>query len=828
MSLIDLIRDLMILRDVFFRAFVLIFSFTIVNAENNNGLILHYSFNGDNVSGNNIYDESGQFPALLSNDAKVEELGDFFILNLGSKNGYLNLGASVGEVIGELEDYTIATYVFIDATTDLSAHGQFVWNFGNSDNMASDQNGTMFFSARTTRFAISETHWSGEQSINRNSAFPKGAWQHLVYRQSGNTGTIFINGESVVSGNITITPSALGNTTHNYIGKSAYRGDAYLRNTLLSDFRVYDSALTESEIINLESNRSNLQQALVLRQLEDAANELLIENIDKVLTDLTLPLVIGNIVVEWESSAPHFISETGVVTRPDIGEDPVEVVLTAVFSKDGQSFSYDYVATVYPWLSDHSSVETDADNITLEGNINNLRANIELPLTGTEGTTIIWLSDQPVYLSDNGILISLSPHGEGKQLVNLTATISKVTESMVRNFEVYVAEDEGYDAYLFAYFLGNGPGQEAVHYAISYDGYNFTALNNNDAVISPDTISSRGGVRDPHILRAPDGMFYMVLTDLYVPNDGWSNHAMVFLKSENLIDWTHSVVNIPQNFSEFHDVTRVWAPQSIYDEAEEKIMVYFSMRQPGGYDIIYYAYANEDFTGLESSPQQLLYHPDEVACIDGDIVYKDGVFHLFFKTEGAGNGIKKAVSDQLTEGYVVQEPFLQQTNDAVEGSCVYRLINTDTYILMYDVYMRGTYQFTKSYDLENFEIIDHLVSMDFYPRHGTVIPITQVELNALKAAYDDESTAIRNSNFKKQNFLISPNPASDYLLITHPGYLNDEGVISVYNLSGLKVMEAEAGTDETVLNVKHLKPGYYLVQLSKRNGESEVIKILLK
>ena len=63
------------------------------------------------------------------------------------------------------------------------------------------------------------------------------------------------------------------------------------------------------------------------------------------------------------------------------------------------------------------------------------------------------------------------------------------------------------------------------------------------------------------------------------------------------------------------------------------------------------------------------------------------------------------------------------------------MIGSDKYILMYDVYMKGKYQFTESVDLEHFKVIDHAISMDFHPRHGTVIPITQKELQRLFKAY---------------------------------------------------------------------------------------------
>lgn len=291
------------------------------------------------------------------------------------------------------------------------------------------------------------------------------------------------------------------------------------------------------------------------------------------------------------------------------------------------------------------------------------------------------------------------------------------------------AQGEKPEAYLFSYFIGNGPGEEAVFYAISKDGFTYYGLNDHKAVIHPDSISQQGGVRDPHILRGNDGKtFYMVLTDLYVPNDGWQNTGMVMLKSTDLVNWAHSKVQIPEVFpNKFGEVRRVWAPQTIYDPKVDQYMLYWSMQFAGEPDIIYYAYANDDFTGLATEPKQLFYHPEMQSTIDGDIVYHDGKYHLFFKTEGHGDGIKKAVSDQLTEGYVMQDRYLHQTKEAVEGSGIFKLNDSDKYILMYDVYKKGSYQFTESNDLENFTIVDDQIKMDFHPRHGSVLPITQYE-----------------------------------------------------------------------------------------------------
>jgi arabinoxylan arabinofuranohydrolase len=304
-------------------------------------------------------------------------------------------------------------------------------------------------------------------------------------------------------------------------------------------------------------------------------------------------------------------------------------------------------------------------------------------------------------------------------------------------------------AYLFTYFTGNGKGEEAIRFALSNDGYHFRALNNNEPVISSAVISSTGGVRDPHILRSADGKtFYMVATDMVSAN-GWnSNRAMVLLKSNDLINWSSSIVNIQKRFPGNEELLRVWAPQTIYDKKAGRYMIYWSMKHGKDPDKIYYAYANASFTDLETAPQQLFFSPTNGACIDGDIVLKNGKYHLFFKTEGEGAGIKVAVSDKLTGGYVLKDRYVQQTKDPVEGAGVFKLNNSNKYILMYDVYTKGKYQFTRTNDLEHFTIIDQEISMNFHPRHGTVIPVTEKEAETLVSKWGSAADVISSAHAK--------------------------------------------------------------------------------
>ncbi|WP_378106081.1 family 43 glycosylhydrolase [Chryseobacterium sp. sg2396] len=319
--------------------------------------------------------------------------------------------------------------------------------------------------------------------------------------------------------------------------------------------------------------------------------------------------------------------------------------------------------------------------------------------------------------------------------------------------------DKDLNAYLFVYFTGNKVEEEAVRFAVSRDGYHYYALNDNQPVIDSKKISTTGGVRDPHILRSEDGKtYYMVATDM-TSNKGWdSNRGIVLLQSKDLITWTSRSINIQKAYSGNEDLKRVWAPQTIYDREAGKYMVYFSMKNGNGPDIIYYAYANKDFSGFENKPQQLFFPKNGKSCIDGDIILKDGIYHLFYKTEGDGNGIKEATATKLTSGkWTEEEDYKQQTKEAVEGAGVFKLNHSDEYILMYDVYIKGKYQFTKSTDLEHFSVIDQDISMDFHPRHGTVMPITNTELKRLFSKWKKPADfPVVNNNPALEGFYADP------------------------------------------------------------------------
>lgn len=312
-----------------------------------------------------------------------------------------------------------------------------------------------------------------------------------------------------------------------------------------------------------------------------------------------------------------------------------------------------------------------------------------------------------------------------------------------------MAKDK-YVAYLFTYFTGNAPQDEQICYALSNDGWNYTPMNDGRPIIASDTIALKKSVRDPHILRGEDGWFYQVVTDMQ-SHQGWaSNRGLVLMRSRDLLKWEHHTVHFPEKYkgTNFANVTRVWAPQTIYDVEAGKYMVYYSLLTDDGtipYDKVYYQYANADFSDLEGEPKVLF--DVKNASIDTDIVRDDdGFYHVFFKTEGQRQkGIKQFIVKSLhniTEADL-QPGFCQDTNEAVEGAGVFRLFD-GTWVLMYDCYINGHYQFCKSTDLKTFKMVQNTkTSGKFTPRHGTVIAITQSELDLL-TAWDDLQKAKEN------------------------------------------------------------------------------------
>ena len=595
-----------------------------------------------------LSDTAEQFTGTLKNGAELTTFGSASVLNLGASDGYFDFGEDFHKAVGKLDGtFTISTTLYVPKTTSVSGAGNFIWCFARSSSQ-----GYIFLSAKDTRYAITTTNWSGEASVNVGMPISQGEWLNVTYIQDGNSGSIYVNGKKKQQNtNVKTHPANLSKLVMNYLGRSCYDGDAFLKDALYADFRIYNTVIDAEKLAELAANA-------------DALNH----------------------------------------------------------------------------LSSKEAIGMDFAALTLPSSINNLYEGVSLPAKGTYGSAITWESDNTDLLSNEGKVVGTPDNI--RQHVTLTATLTNGDETATKTFDVYVHQkDSPYSHYLFTFFPSNT--DENIYYAVSDNGYDYTVINKNKPVITAKDITVMGGLRDPHILRGEDGRFYMVATDMR-SELGWSsNRGMVLMRSDDLINWTCSKVHFPTRYAGtyFANVTRVWAPETIYDPVAGKYLVYFSILTNDGvvsYDKVFYAYANEDFTDLEGEP--IYFYDRGGATIDMDIVYNenDSLYHAFYKNEGAG-GICQVTATSLTapegqEGSQWSAPSgtLQQTTEAVEGAGIFRLINSDDWILMYDCYMNGHYQFCSSPDLFTFTFRKNTTTQGaFTPRHGTVIPITEEEYQTL-------------------------------------------------------------------------------------------------
>ncbi|WP_281636595.1 glycoside hydrolase family 43 protein [Flavobacterium marginilacus] len=308
-------------------------------------------------------------------------------------------------------------------------------------------------------------------------------------------------------------------------------------------------------------------------------------------------------------------------------------------------------------------------------------------------------------------------------------------------------------AYLMVYFKDDTHG---LYMALSKDGYSFTDVNNAKPIIAGDTIAEQKGIRDPYIYRAPDGMFYLALTDLHIYGQkegyrttewerdgkqyGWGNNrGLVLMKSPDLIHWSHTVLRVDQAFPELADIGCAWAPELIYDEKENKTMIYFTMRFGTQKNKVYYSYMNKDFTKIETLPKSIFEYPEDKEYIDADITKAGGKYHMLIASHNGGSHIEQAISDSINSGYQLNPQRVDGEKVGCEAPNVYKLIGQNKWMLIYDIYRINPHNFgfSETSDFVNFKSLGHfnegvMKSTNFsVPKHPSVIQITKKEAQKL-------------------------------------------------------------------------------------------------
>lgn len=289
---------------------------------------------------------------------------------------------------------------------------------------------------------------------------------------------------------------------------------------------------------------------------------------------------------------------------------------------------------------------------------------------------------------------------------------------------------EKFTRYLFCYFTGNEPEEECICFAVSDDGYNFKPLNGGNPVVK----QTKGTLcmRDPFLIRAEEGGFYIVATDMK-SSLGWnSNHGMISWKSEDLINWTDETAVDFHDFEATKTCDKIWAPEARFDHKKGEYFVYYSVNNTNDDKpiSIWYSYT-KDFKTY-SEPAELFTPKAGMDAIDADLVKVGGKYFMCYKDQYL-NTICQVVADELTGPYYeFPNNRIACTTRPVEGNCMYKLIDQEKYVMIMDMFCDGRYFMQETDDMMDFYAVHpDDFTLDFNPRHGSMIYITDEEYERL-------------------------------------------------------------------------------------------------
>jgi hypothetical protein len=722
-------------------------------ADVTTGLVLRYDLS--QTSGTAVTDTSGKGrDGVLQGDASWSPDGG---LVLGGTNGHVKLPDNV---LAGLSQITVSADVYIDPA---QATPYMIWAMGNTD-AGGVGNGYLFATGNAYRTAIATGNWSTEQTVESSSSVPRGVWASISYTLGADgVATEYLNGAKVATKTgVTITPGSIGGgtTTANYLGRSVYNADARLRGKV-KNFRIYDRALSASEAAGIAIPETT-------RVAADKA-ALTLGDTSAVVSDLTLPATgpaYGS-KITWSSSNTGVITAAGAVTRP--AADTV-VTLTATVASGGTSDTKAFQLTVKSAPSAAQKVEEARAALTVT-NLEDARGNLTLPVTGLHGTTVAWSSADAATISSTGE-VHRPAYGSPAKQVALTATVSLGATSAEKKLTAKVPAlpaPAPLKGYAFAYFTGNTVAGEKISFAASQgnNALRWNELNGGQPVLT-STLGTKG-LRDPFLIRSPEGdKFFLIATDLSIGGGtSWDDSQrrgsryLEVWESTDLVNWgqqRHVLVSPPT-------AGNTWAPEAFWDEALGQYVVFWASKlypesdpdhTTGTYNRMLYA-TTRDFVTF--SPPKI-WQDLGASRIDSTVIKDGGKYHRFTKDEGGVTGCSDIIqerADSLVAVDDVNDPAHDPANPAwrIVASCIGRAAGTsavegptafkanpgDTsgsaYYLFVDEYGgRGYIPLgTDNLDTPAWKV-PASYSLPASPRHGTVLPITQAELDRLSGAPD--------------------------------------------------------------------------------------------
>ena len=281
---------------------------------------------------------------------------------------------------------------------------------------------------------------------------------------------------------------------------------------------------------------------------------------------------------------------------------------------------------------------------------------------------------------------------------------------------------------IFASFRGNG--QDGLHLAVSEDGLNWQALNQDESVLTP-TVGTKL-MRDPVIIQGPDEQYHMVWTS------GWEDPGIGIAHSADLKNWSEQQF-LPV-MADFPAAKNAWAPEIFYDEPTQRYWIYWASTLPGqypdtekqadkGWDHRIYATSTKDFKTY--TPTQLFYEPG-FNVIDAAVVKTAHHYVMIAKEETRYPPAKNLF---VTRADGIEGPWQPRsapfTPDGVwvEGPAI--VFWQGWFYVYFDQYIDHSFGVMRTQDFSKWENLTPQLNLPTGTRHGSVLAVPRRLVNNL-------------------------------------------------------------------------------------------------
>lgn len=274
------------------------------------------------------------------------------------------------------------------------------------------------------------------------------------------------------------------------------------------------------------------------------------------------------------------------------------------------------------------------------------------------------------------------------------------------------------------------PATEGLRFIYSSDAVHWKEI---PGVFLDPRVGKQKVMRDPSIIRTPDGVFRLVWTSSWRGDRGFG-----YAESRDLMHWTNvRLVNVMEDTT----TVNVWAPELFWDDTRQEAMVVWASCVPGKFPDgqeehknnhrLYYS-TTRDFKTF--TPGKLLYDPG-FSCIDATILRRgagDYVMVLKDNTRPERDLKVAFASDPQGPWSRASRPF---TGNMMEGPTTVRLPHGsklgDGWLVYYDRYRLKDFGASYTDDFVNFKDVSSEVSVPEGHKHGTIFRVPESLLKVM-------------------------------------------------------------------------------------------------